>query len=62
MHLEMIFGGGFMATVVENSAASTPGGILSYNPSTDTFNANFAGGVYYHLRNSVPYSLKSTPL
>ena len=59
---EMIFAGDFMATIVQNTAASTPGGVLSYNPSTDTFNSNFAGGVYYHGSVVVPTTLGSTPL
>ena len=58
----MLFAGMFTATVVENNAAVNAAGIISYNPSTDSFNSNFGGGVYKTTSNTIITILESTPL
>ena len=58
----MLVSGEFVATVVNGSSATHSSGILGYDPSTDTFSANFGGGVYKSEGSYFIGVLKVTPM
>src|SRR3990167_8872705 len=60
--VDIIFGGSFVATLIENNTTSHPSCLLGYHPSTDTLTGEFGGLYSFGYNNRIISLLMSTPL